>query len=443
MHSMTCLRWALLALPAVCATATIVSARDVSIRCVVSDTKGQPIDAAQVVLQVVHRLHPVVRDEDRLLAERTHSTDRQGRCQTDAIVVPTAADPLWLYLQVVREGFVDVHKAVRINSKWIGSGSPAPVRIELKRGQTVRGRVVDPQGRPIANAEVFAAATTPAFDCSPRQTDASGEFQLCIPEEAAHIVAVVQAKDHAPHRETIFVGAAGLHEIVLRQGTRVSGQLLDVAGRPLGGYYVLARQTGTGHPVVTIVAQTSPAGAFDLGFLRGDFVISTPRHVRRWSTEVHAHAPEPPAVIKPRAMQAADSQALEITLKSEPTATLTGRITDDQGRPVAGQVVTILANVTKPGAESLLEYVVTDATGRYRSRCVPIQAENVFLAPVGIRPLEGGLFLRAKAAAHVQAALPTGDAVQLKMVAKDVADIDFQFLPWAPGKGFIPMPGGR
>jgi hypothetical protein len=99
----------------------------------------------------------------------------------------------------------------------------------LKEGLTLRGRVIDRDGRPIAGARV-----SPAFP--KRQagaaTDDRGRFELAhIPPGPIELTA--QAKGYVPAQRKVVAGEAASIELRLEAGPAVTGRLVDQANRPI------------------------------------------------------------------------------------------------------------------------------------------------------------------------------------------------------------------
>ena len=134
---------------------------------------------------------------------------------------------------------------------------PPPVRalrdgsavLVMKRGHSIRGVVKGPDGRPLANALVMAAAaygTTPGPEnevnedfTSPR-TAMDGSFRVGgLP--AGRLDVMVAADGLAPKIEPVEVKAdAPPLEIALEQGKTYAGRVVDPDGRPVEGATVYA-----------------------------------------------------------------------------------------------------------------------------------------------------------------------------------------------------------
>ena len=114
------------------------------------------------------------------------------------------------------------------------SGDPGPVRIELQPGFTIRGRVVDERGDPVAGADV----TT--FDTSffaHQTTDADGKFRIDYLHRSrrSHII-LARHQGYVGARAQVESGdAKDSYELVMKRGVRVEGSVLDAHGDPVPG----------------------------------------------------------------------------------------------------------------------------------------------------------------------------------------------------------------
>lgn len=124
-----------------------------------------------------------------------------------------------------------------------------PLTIQLKpraaadRELLVRGRVVDPKGKPIAGATVEFHALRlgnrssnvkiPGVD--PLSiTDARGEFVLKVPERDAKLDVRIRARNLAPRIATALLPAVAPPTIAMTEGVTVTGRIVR-KGKPLAG----------------------------------------------------------------------------------------------------------------------------------------------------------------------------------------------------------------
>ena len=141
----------------------------------------------------------------------------------------------------------------------------------LKEGLTLKGRVIDRDGRPIAGARV-----SPVFPnrSAAATTDDRGRFEL------AHIAPgpielTVQARGYVPAQRKVAAGEAAPVEIRLEAGRAVTGRLVDQANRPIAGA-LLQVEFGPSNRAIGPTAHTERDGRFRIEgvpFEGGNLVI--------------------------------------------------------------------------------------------------------------------------------------------------------------------------
>lgn len=119
----------------------------------------------------------------------------------------------------------------------VQEGATPPVNFVLEPGRTLRGKVVDPGGRPVPNALVFVAPAGSSEGVPPADTtDANGEFSVTAPSEGAlDLTAIV--KGWAPARATGLVVSGEPEEtpvvLTIREGGRLRIQVLGASNEPV------------------------------------------------------------------------------------------------------------------------------------------------------------------------------------------------------------------
>jgi protocatechuate 3,4-dioxygenase beta subunit len=120
----------------------------------------------------------------------------------------------------------------------------ATVDLRLEKGTSLRGKVVDTQGRGIAGAMVFAAAAgTAGTGARPATTDVNGDFVATAPSSGAMDVTAV-APGWAPARAAGIVATGGDEPAVVLQasfGGRIRVQVQGSNGAPVPGIQASAR----------------------------------------------------------------------------------------------------------------------------------------------------------------------------------------------------------
>jgi protocatechuate 3,4-dioxygenase beta subunit len=178
----------------------------------------------------------------------------------------------------------------------------------------VRGRVVDPESKPVAGATVYAGtsggiADLPLDEISPGMfgpkpvsavTDADGRF-LIQPDVKGSMRVAVRAGGFAPFdAEKPLAGAStDLGDLRLERGVVLHGRVIDPAGRGVAGAEIHRSRTPTGGMVVSlgggfggpVVATTDASGAFKVDQLAvGPWTLSVtherfPDKTQRGETE--------------------------------------------------------------------------------------------------------------------------------------------------------------
>lgn len=225
-----------------------------------------------------------------------------------------------------------------------------PLELLLHRSLTVRGRVLDEEGRPIPGARVqLGQSKGPgSFSLGPSvPVRSDGSFSLPGARPGPALVRAsargwwqpgYPAMEGMPRQGRIEFPPSGSVEVpeggeaaldlVLRRGGLVSGTLLDPAGNPRGGKLILLQRPGDTMPLGVL---TAPDGTFTLEGIRPgkDLVLA----------EVGAggHRECLPRFDLP---EGAVLEGLRVT--APPGPSIHGVVLDDAGKPAPGAKVRIL-----------------------------------------------------------------------------------------------------
>ncbi|HKV07754.1 MAG TPA: carboxypeptidase-like regulatory domain-containing protein [Thermoanaerobaculia bacterium] len=230
--------------------------------------------------------------------------------------------------------------------------------IALERAGRLRGRVVDPQGRPVAGAAVLAVpegalgdrAFSPSDPVADRaETDPQGRFELLHvrPEQKYEIRA--SRAGAFPVAQSATVGDPAMPPrdltLVLAPARAARGKVQDPAGRPIAGAEAAVRPAlrpgseddGSVEEAGSPPVQSDVQGVFSLPELPAAEVELS---VRR-----KGYAPAVfPALRAPKGTGPADLGV--ITLR--PGAALTGRVINPRGQAVPGGEIFLLARPASP-----------------------------------------------------------------------------------------------
>jgi len=271
----------------------------------------------------------------------------------------TAGAPLNL---MVLEGTTEVWSIVQ--PIVLAPGEARTIDCRIESGAQIVGRAREADGRPAEGVEIWLAparAAEAAFfmyldSTSARRTkvDANGSFRFdTVPVGNWSVGPGPSAErdpasDPAPVAQHIVI-APGLPEIlvdiVVERGVLISGRVLDPAGRPAAFAWIQAWRIGTAQH---IDAHSAPTGEFQLG----------PLVAGEWALSAAASG----SFVKSNPVTVA-AGARDVVLRIAAGSTLSARILDAQGAPVAGVKVSampagpgdVTAQITGPDGMAVFE----------------------------------------------------------------------------------------
>ena len=311
------------------------------------DRTEKPVAGARVVLRPTPGTRPASPN-----ASHEAATGPDGRFEVRDL-------PAGLYeLTARRQGYAPLTvPGLRVPS---GSGSTDLGTVILMTGVAVEGRVVDPQGRPVPEAEVrltpaggLPAAPGPGEEPSPPVlTGPDGSFRIEDRRPGETVDLGVQRAGYAP------ASAPGLRipreqpvRIVLQPTATVEGSTVEPGGEPVSGALVLILPSDPVHP--TRQARSDENGLFRIA------------DVTPGSFEIRATAPgrQEARLINLEIRAGQSLQNVEVVLA--PGAVLAGRILSPTGQPVSGAEVSLLPEGSAPPLLSA-GAALSDEQGRYR-----------------------------------------------------------------------------
>ncbi len=220
---------------------------------VIKDEAGAPVARARITVTAPPN-ESEASNYGFTLAETT--TDAQGRWRFD-------------------DGPADL-RGVRFQvqaSHYLNSSDQASRKLDsvtvLHRGYTVRGRVLDAQGRPIAGASVRGGSM--GYDRGESKTDVRGEFVLENFAPGASEV-TVRAAGFAPDLRAVHAEDQPTLEFRLGPGHTLRGKVVDRDGHPVAGM-TIAADTWRGHRSLDIRFDAGPDGRFEIHDAPGDEVL--------------------------------------------------------------------------------------------------------------------------------------------------------------------------
>lgn len=289
-------------------------------------------------------------------------------------------------IRAIRSGLLTAAQIVAVPAGGLGK----PLQLRLHPVRPAQGRIADGEGKAIANARiVLRPATRPGFpvldpraepdlpegDPARGRSDAQGNFLIAaVPGEEIDVE--VTRTGFAPaHRKGIRAtggkGPVPLGTIVLTPGARLAGRVIDARSHPV--------------PDAEIFLLSSPPRGFEIAdSLRGRKPQVTSDKEGRF--EIMDLARGVPQYLVTRADGYLISllngvrapQEKPIVVRLQRGAALSGRVVDEEERPVEGAHVdlTWLALLTenpkpRPVGKPVVRSAVTDADGRFEIKDSP------------------------------------------------------------------------
>ena len=329
---------------------TVMLAPGLSLRGLVNDAQGRPVEGAEV------RARPAARDE-MMIFDRDPGPADAVTAADGSFTLEDRSPGESLDLSATRAGYgPGLAPGVAVPSE-------EPVRIVLDATARVSGRTVDPQGKPVPGASIFLSEAAPMNAAGRSMLGPSGRFHRAVSDEQGGFSiedvspGPVRLHAQAPRRQQVELenlevkpgqGLTGL-DVVLPAGATVEGRVLGPDGRPVGD----AR-------VSVVQASQNDFAAFSS--LRGD-------------TDADGHyqidgVPPGPHTLEARAdgyrRAARDVEVTERTgavdFQLDRGLEVSGRVVDDAGAPIPGVQLTLTAGMfsrDSPGA-------LTGADGAFR-----------------------------------------------------------------------------
>jgi hypothetical protein len=252
----------------------------------------------------------------------------------------------------------------------VKAGTQTEVTIALEAAAHVRGRVIDQKSKAgIAGVAVYLVSQskdTKRQVTNVVKTGADGWFTAYVRPEMIDLqLLTVPAGYVTPTRELVKpaeVAAGATHtfpDIALEPAVPVNGVVVDKAGKPVSGVQVRTTEVpfARRRPLVT-----DSMGRFELRSLGAGDVIALRVRSDRAVTDGGV-------LVDP----AAQKGPVRLVLSEKAACRVTGRVTDNLGKAVAGASVRVhwyyrgVGRRAAYGSSTLLEVVRTDAEGRFRS----------------------------------------------------------------------------
>jgi len=245
----------------------------------VKNEEEEPIEGANVSFMIFGSS----KTESVALRDHIVRTDSEGYWQCD--IVPAKTDSIRIevshpdYMSVT----IDIGSIKRL--MWYGAGADQPqihtmsVKsllsmtgvVTMKRGLTVTGIVLDPNGKPIKDASVIQGPSM-YNNATRTKTDADGRFSFTqVPPE--NIILTAQANGYAPDlKEISFHKDMPLVEFRLESGHTIRGRVVDSENRPIKDADV-GTNSWRGYMTIQMGIKTDSQGYFEFNDAPKDKVL--------------------------------------------------------------------------------------------------------------------------------------------------------------------------
>lgn len=206
-------------------------------------------------------------------------------------------------------------------------GETTTLNVTLETAGTISGRVLDPLGTPIQNANVYASDWV-SGGWGYGATDAGGNFQARGLSAGQYILSIEppSGSDYVRERkENISVASgetASVGDIVLVKGAKISGYVMDSAGDPVSGAWIYAYDWYTGS-----------YGYFTTGS-DGAYLI---KGLNTGTVTLYAEPPASLNLVRKRLqdISVVEQQTLSLNITLETGGIMNGTVTDAAGRPIS------------------------------------------------------------------------------------------------------------
>lgn len=260
-----------------------------------------------------------------------------------------------------RSGVTLVARGKRHSAKLIyvhtASGELPYVKIELARGGVIHGTVTDHEGKPAEGVTVSADAGN--VD-NREKTDAAGRYRLeGIPLNACGVNVVAWCKGRFETRGTVPGFSPGTNEfrldLQLAEGFALSGRVMDQRGMPVAGAKLYTDWSPS-----EILAHTGADGSFTIDGATDRMDLLTARKEGYAPASLDLQRPEADA-----------RERIELVLLEGKT--VSGRVIDEQGAPVAEALVHIRTETRHTGPQF---HTLCDEVGRFLFEDLPARLEE-------------------------------------------------------------------
>ncbi|MBX3161351.1 MAG: carboxypeptidase regulatory-like domain-containing protein [Deltaproteobacteria bacterium] len=327
------------------------------------------VGLGQHVSGVVVKVYPAHRVEGKVLVAGTNAPCEDpsvalrdapknrwvgGEHKGDGLVVADAVLPGTYTVQVWCQGFQPRDK---YDSVVVADKDVTGLVWEVDTGATIRGKLLTKSGAPVEDASLWAqsigGAARDKQGWGNNQSERDGSYELTGLKAGSYKIEVQTDKGVPPrdgYRAEVAAGATVEKDLVLDDGGKIAGTVVDETGKPVSGVDVRARATtdswfswGGGEN------KSDDAGNFTLDSVRpGDYRVVAQRgwrdQLRKPGTNDDAKQGEKVTV------RAGQTASVRLVVESQ-TGTITGTVVDTEGHPVSDAFVSAARESDAAGAQ--------------------------------------------------------------------------------------------
>ncbi len=321
---------------------------------IVKDIEGKVIEAVEVRF-IAHTEEP----SGIISIYRTIQTDAKGCWRIDG--VPLEPDSLSVGLRHSEYGG-DNGRNRRITGEALLNARALKHAEVLKKGLTIKGRVLNEQGQPVPAAT--AMITSRSFNPMPALTDESGSFQLsCSADTSAYresTALVIEAPGYAPVWQAIVPKPKfEPFEFRLTNGRSITCRAVDTEGRPIVGAWTVVEPIPENSSYSVGLENTDEQGEFQ--------VPNVPKNEVKLTIGKQGYIAVRDVIVGP--------SEDEIVITMKPALRVHGMVTDAQsGKPIPNFEISA---VFESGSITRTSKFVAFAEGTYELSCDESQPESL------------------------------------------------------------------
>ena len=296
----------------------------------VLDERGEPVPRAKVMVGAEYAGYTLLDDGSTGLS----TPPCLGFTDEDGVFHASSLLPGKTRVAIRAPAFIPLEEEIVVTP-----GSPAIVDLVLRRGATLSGRVLDPDGLPITGAQVVVGDFRDFLSIKVFSGD-RGSYRLTgLPPGDVEVYSQRPGRGKASTRITVEEPGQSLSwDPVLTQDLEIRGRVVDENGTPLEGFLLLIEEEtrGTGRRKATQQRLTTDSSG---GFSQGELSDLSYR------ITVHEAEGSLPCGSLEGVRPGAGEAEIRVERQALSSAYLQGRVLDAQGRIYPGAKVICFSNL--------------------------------------------------------------------------------------------------